>query len=822
MSKPAAKPAAKTDSRFSGKPGKYGMTSGRRSELLAGAVVASLLISALLTLDLLPFSSLGVSRIPQAGTISNRDYKAPASVSLRDPEATDALRREAIESAPAVYDFDERRADAFVQQIRAAFAAARAVPLEPPAIEGSTDSPQKDLREGLIKAFREGLGGEIALPEEVLSYLVGSGFSLEDEQRLERVLRPVLMRMTVADPVEFQRHAEKKAGILVRKLGSGEESKLTSTQGVLGLDSAREQVERTAEQVLADAPPVDRRALVSLAQALVRPNLSFNLRATDARRQAAEANVKEATITLRKGEIIVRDGDPITKRHVFILEGIFAQQQGRSRVEVFVGVAVLVLLLLGVLWRFGVHSLPRFPREPKDVWFLLSTLVVTALGTGFGLFVCDALADHPTIAPFVEQSHGILYYGLPLASATMLVRLVHNAETAALFAILISLVAGLQVRGEVEFAFYTLAGSLVAAVGAARVTQRGTLLRAGMRVAMANVLVLIALRLLDGQFQPTLVLISAGLGLVSGAVSGVLVSGLAPIVESVFSYTTDVKLLELANREQPLLRELEIRAPGTYHHSMMVGHLAEKAAEAIGANALLAKVAGYYHDIGKMRRPQFFVENAAALGGGNRHEKLAPSMSARIIQAHVKDGVELGLQHKLAPPIMQGIRQHHGTSIIRFFYEKAKEMADPDKGDLVPEHDYRYPGPRPQTREAGILMLADSVEAASRTLVDNSPPRVRQLVQRIINNYFRDGQLDECSLTLRDLNAIAKSFIDTLCAIRHERVDYPDPTDALGRPLAEAIEVEGVLEAGEGRPRERGKERREDGDLKRLGLTNKS
>jgi putative nucleotidyltransferase with HDIG domain len=376
------------------------------------------------------------------------------------------------------------------------------------------------------------------------------------------------------------------------------------------------------------------------------------------------------------------------------------------------------------------------------------------------------------------------------------------------------------VGGSISFTLYTLIGSLVAAMGAARVTQRGTLLRAGAAVGLTNVGVILAVLLTEeapNTAREVLVLTSAGL--LSGCLAGGVVSALAPLVESVFGYTTDVKLLELANREQPLLRELEIRAPGTYHHSMMVGHLAEKASEAIGANALLAKVGGYYHDIGKMRRPHFFVENVTIHQGENRHEKLSPSMSARIIQAHVKDGLELGRSHKLVPGIMQSIGQHHGTSIIRYFYEKAKELVDPEKGENVQEHEYRYPGPKPQSREAGILMLADSVEAASRTLPDMSPPRVQQLVQRIINNYFRDGQLDECSLTLRDLHAIARSFIDTLSAIRHERIDYPEATDSEGKPLDESAD-EGVVERLEPRKKDRqdaAAEKRGD-DLKRLGL----
>jgi membrane-associated HD superfamily phosphohydrolase len=194
-------------------------------------------------------------------------------------------------------------------------------------------------------------------------------------------------------------------------------------------------------------------------------------------------------------------------------------------------------------------------------------------------------------------------------------------------------------------------------------------------------------------------------------------------------------------------------------------------------------------------------------------------MSARIIQARVKDGLDYAEQFKLAAPIMRGIAQHHGTSVIRFFFEKAKEVADPGKGELVEEHEYRYPGPRPQTREAGILMLADSVEAASRTLADTSRARVQQLVQRIINNYFRDGQLDECSLTLRDLHAIARSFIDTLSAIRHERIDYPESADQESRKLDEGAD-EGVVERLESGQKDRPERAEEEGEggLKRLGL----
>ena len=784
--------------------------------LVAGAVAACFVLSALLTLELLPAPVGGLAAgMPQPGDIADHDEKAPFALNIVDPLATERLRREAGDAAPIVYDFDDKRAGALHDGIASAFATARLARGAPATPRGAQAPPADAATRTPSSAFRDALGADVEVPDASLAYLERTGFAPDDERLVQQLVEPVAARMVVDDAVDFDRQADART-VVVRDIGSGSERTLKPSPHVLTDDSARTLVERNAADLMATA--AQRAALVPLARALIRPNLNFNLRATDERRKAAEASVKEATISLRKGEIIVRDGDPITERHVLILNGIRAQQSALSRLAVLLGVALLLFTAMRSIWRFGMSSLQRFPRRNRDAWFLLTVLVGTALGTSLALFLTDLAGESPRLQPFVDAWPGVLQFVIPVASATMLVRMVQSAETAALFAALVSLIAGLQVRADVGFTFYTLAGSLTAALGAARVMQRGTLMRAGLRVGLVNASVVVALLLLGNHFSLATAAIGVSMAIACGALCGIIVSGLAPVIESLFSYTTDVKLLELANREQSLLRELELRAPGTYHHSMMVGHLAEKAAEAIGANALLAKVAGYYHDIGKMRRPQFFVENVINQGE-NRHEKLSPSMSARIIQAHVKDGVEMAEEHRLALPILRGIMEHHGTSVIRFFYEKAKEVADPEKGDMVAEHDYRYPGPKPQTREAGILMLADSVEAASRTLADTAPARVQQLVQRIINNYFRDGQLDECNLTLRDLHAIARSFIDTLSAIRHERIDYPETTDALGRRAEEGVD-EGVLERGDTRPPgrpESAREKRED-DLKRLGL----
>jgi hypothetical protein len=283
----------------------------------------------------------------------------------------------------------------------------------------------------------------------------------------------------------------------------------------------------------------------------------------------------------------------------------------------------------------------------------------------------------------------------------------------------------------------------------------------------------LALQTMEGKLvhlETPLNLLFAFLG---GIIAGILVTGFSPLVEKVFGYTTDMILMERANLDQPLMRQLLLHAPGTYHHSVIVGNMVEAAAEAIGTNPLLSRVSAYYHDIGKVQKPLYFIENQ--MGTENKHEKLAPSMSSLILIAHVKDGVELARQYKLETPLIDVIRQHHGTGLISYFYQKAVELKGGDTSQVSTE-DFRYPGPKPQSREAGLVLLADATEAASRTLIDPTPSRIQGLVQKIINNAFSDGQLDECDLTLKDLNLIAASFTKTLNAIFHHRVEYPENT----------------------------------------------
>jgi putative nucleotidyltransferase with HDIG domain len=260
------------------------------------------------------------------------------------------------------------------------------------------------------------------------------------------------------------------------------------------------------------------------------------------------------------------------------------------------------------------------------------------------------------------------------------------------------------------------------------------------------------------------------MGFVGGLLSCIFVLVMAPVAEMVFNYVTDIKLLELGNLNHPLLKEMIVKAPGTYHHSQLVAVLSEAAAAEIGANPLLARVGSYFHDIGKMRKPEYFIENQQ--GGINRHDHLSPSMSALIIASHVKDGMEMARDHKLPQKITDFIPQHQGTKVITFFYQKALEQNDGK--EEVEEKQFRYPGPRPQTREAGIILLADGVEASVRSLPEKTPQRIQGQVQKIINKNFTEEQLDDCEMTLKDLHKIADTFTRVLVGIYHQRIPYPE------------------------------------------------
>jgi putative nucleotidyltransferase with HDIG domain len=366
-----------------------------------------------------------------------------------------------------------------------------------------------------------------------------------------------------------------------------------------------------------------------------------------------------------------------------------------------------------------------------------------------------------------------MLFAAPVATVSMLTALMVDPRMAFILATLTAVGTSLAVEGDIYlFCFYFLSG-IVGLHGMTHISDRTAILRAGLVVGVVNMISILAIKMSLGQLTATQQVYEIAFGFLGGVLSGLLVLGLCPLLEPL-GYTTNVRLLELANLNHPLLKKLAIEAPGTYHHSIMVGNLAEAAAEQIGANHLLARVAAYYHDIGKVwkkTKPSYFIENQQR--AINPHDKLEPSMSALILVAHVKHGVEKAREYKLGTPIIDIIQQHHGTNLIKYFYNKAVERAGKDH-HTVSEDKYHYLGPRPQSREAALVMMADVVEAACRTLADPTPARVQKKVQSLIMGLFSDGQLDQSTLTLKDLHAVTRSFVRAMQGILHARVEYPE------------------------------------------------
>jgi len=445
----------------------------------------------------------------------------------------------------------------------------------------------------------------------------------------------------------------------------------------------------------------------------------------------------------------------------------------------FIGGTLVSFVLLFVLYRDIMRYKPAYVNN-YGMLLLLSLMIIGTLLVGrVSEYVLTGL-----LRGLGSGDTGIAVYGIPIATGAMLVTLLFDFHTAITFSFTVSLLTGYWL-GEAFFPIYTFVASLTAAFSVIRCKKRTALLRGGLYVILANICLVLIFLISQGEIFSDKTPAAIVLAIFSGVAVSALVSLVLPVLEYVFKITTDISLLELLDLNQPLMKMLMINAPGTYHHSVIVGSLVESAAEAVGVNPLLARVSSYYHDIGKAKMPDYFVENQS--GAPSKHDKLTPHMSSMIIINHVKEGVELASQYKLPQTIIDIIKQHHGTALLNFFYQKAKDVIH----DAIPaEDEYKYPGPKPQTRVAALVMMADAVEASSKVLNDPTPARISALVEKIINHIFLEGQLDECELTLKDISEIKKRFIYILTGILHKRIDYPGFDFGNGNSHKEPAKIE--------------------------------
>jgi putative nucleotidyltransferase with HDIG domain len=765
---------------------RFSSTKSEKRDRFTLLLLTTLLLTLLITPDHHHNSTkYNVGQIAVADVRANREYL------IEDLKLTAEKQAEAVAKAPLVYTYDNKVIESIVDRIKKTFITLSAVKNLPGG-----------AREQLAKSLADTLGVKVS-PAELASLLsIGNDALIVAD--IEKSLQKIYRQKVVADQRLFL--SDQLTGISLVDVAGEKLVDFKLDEETIDLEQARTLFANT--RFRKSIPVEAQKSLKSITARMLKPSLFYNSEKTNEIKAAASQAVSPALIQVKRGEMIVRDGDRVTAEQETKLAAMAAETSLSGRISSAAGVLGIVLVLLYFPYRFALKNIRKFRPSNKDV------LLLAILVTGHFLLIKTLFAIAPTLVvafPSVETSN--YFFLFPFAATAIMVRIFVNSEVALVYAAICAPLVGLMFDS-LPVVFYAMLGSIIGAHGVRHCDNRSIIFTAGLKVSVVNIAMALSFQLFNQNLFSIQTVYCLVFAFAGGIATAVLVSGAIPLLENLFQYTTDIKLLELTNLNSPVLRELMVRAPGTYHHSVVVGNLVEAAAEAINANPLLARVAAYYHDIGKISKSQYFIENQS---GENRHDKLSPSMSALILIAHVKEGAELARQHRLGQPLAEIIRQSHGTALIKYFYQKALEQAAP--GQVVDEYEFRYPGPKPQTREAGLVLLGDAVEAASRTLTDSSPARIQGLVQKIINNIFIDGQLDECELTLKNLHQIAWSFNQILAGIHHQRIDYPQPaykekiSDARRHHEHSDSEPPKAAEGGDEEAKSRSCE-----DLKRLGM----
>jgi hypothetical protein len=768
----------------------------KKASAMPATKVVQWLLFILLSLLTTAIISYRVGKMPtniKVSQIAPYDIKADHDYEIVDEEATAKFKAEALQNVKMTYTFDSYLGNGISERVKAAFDEIHRLFKEysvTATVKEGKDFTYKDLsaeqRSDLRKTWDGMVGVEIG--DKDWKFLITNEFSDEILQKMSEAINSIMSNPIISDRETVLEEKEKGIAVRILHPAGSEEKSLEEDWDGVKIESTLNAEEMKKEVIggkfLPENIRIDQyedRVIVHMAASLLQSNMVFDAQETEVRRQNILHDIKNVVINIQAGESIIRGGSRYEPWHIKVLDGIRAEKLARSLPLEMVGSFFLIFTIYLVVYIFGRRYIRRFAPTKIDLVFMGALMLVMLLVLRIALFLTSAIYGIST----TDIPSTALNYAIPMAAGAMLVRFIINSETAALFAIVLAAFAGIVVQGNVYFTAYILMGSLVAAVAISHADKRSAILQAGIVTGLINAVIVLSVHLINAAsvVEPLSlnnILWYEASAFISGIGCSVFVLVMAPLSESLFGYTTDIKLLELANLNHPLLRELIIRAPGTYHHSHLVGILAETAAEAVGANPLLARVGAYYHDIGKIKKPQYFTENMPE--ELSIHDSLTPHMSSLIIGAHIKDGMELAKMYKLPEVITDMIPQHHGTKKISFFYQKAKDSIDPNL-QKVEDKDFRYPGPKPRTREAAILMLADGSEAAVRSIKDKTPTRIQQVVEGIIDKSFTEGQLNECELTLKDLNEIAKSFTRILSSIYHQRVEYPK--EALKRDESE-------------------------------------
>lgn len=686
------------------------------------------------------------------GDIARESIISPADIHFVDEEETNRIRETVRETVRPIFSSEPNRADEAVQSFRTAWVAIerKSAAANKANATNRNDSPAST--NGTSDLAR------------VISLRKFSPYELE---AVARVLRENAAGDIYSD--QDEPHLQGEIAIIDRQRPTDVRASQNPMMTMTKLSDARSSLRDGLSRIQS----LSAREVEMFATALspmIQPSIIHDAAATENVRRELAASVQPVTISLKRGETVVTQGTKITPQILSQIAAIRSYSSSTRQVNRFIGLLILVSALFWAAWKFIEQRgmVLRLALSERKMFALFGFIVVvqTALMAMF-FRVAEFTASQNVKAPMSDPS--LWAFAVPFAMGSLLMTLLADRRTALFTGIFTAILAGFLAPRGLEFAVYAIISSSVAVYGIGRYRSRQTVTIAGVFVGLAGAGLAVALIAYTQQpFILNTVLLAVACGLASGIITAALTAMFLPLCESLFGILTDVKLLELSNADLPALGQLAMRAPGTNQHSHAVGQLAEEACRVVGGNALLTRIGALYHDIGKTAAPEHFVENQL---GKNPHDRLKPAQSAKIIISHVTYGTKLAKEMGLPQRIVDFIPQHHGTRTLHFFLKKAQaEAREPDE---ISENDFRYPGPKPQFREAAIMMIADSCEAAARSLAEPTPENIRFIVTKIIDAIVADDQLDECDLTLRELTQIRESMIRSLVAIYHSRVDYP-------------------------------------------------
>lgn len=687
------------------------------------------------------------------GDIAREAIIAPADIYFVDEAATERDRETARAAIRPIFTFDSKRADEAVQNFRSAWEKLQRTG-DSQANKSNSNSQKNAVwtgpggqETGKTLSERKFTSNEIdAVLRNLREHASGDIFSDQDEPYLQGEVE-IVDRQKPTDA----RQARNPASTM---------TSLTEARGKFreGLDQVPSFTDKEVE------------ALFTAVSPFIQPSVVYDAAATESARRLVSESVPQVAISLKRGERVVSEGLKVDSETLSKIAAISNYTSTSRTYNRFLGLLVLISALYWAAWKFVQYRgiVPRLALSHQRTFALLGFVVLSQTAMMAAFFrIVNFTASQNVKAPLSDPS--IWSFAVPFAFGSLLMTLLADRRTAIFTGIFTSLLAGLLAPRGLEFAIFAMIGSAIAVYGIGQYRTRQTITLASVLVGAGSSLVAVALiAYMQQPFVLNTVLLAIACGLAGGIITAAATAVFMPICESLFGILTDVKLLELSNADLPALGQLALRAPGTNQHSHAVGQLAEEACRVVGGNALLTRIGALYHDIGKTAAPEHFVENQL---GKNPHDRLKPAQSAKIIISHVTYGVKLAKELGLPQRIIDFIPQHHGTRTLHFFLKRAQEEAR--EADDISENDFRYPGPKPQFREAAIMMIADSCEAAARSLAEPTPENIRFIVTKIIDAIVSDDQLDECDLTLRELTQIRESMIRSLVAIYHSRVDYP-------------------------------------------------